>query len=303
MVIHHVFANKSNIGDWLSAIGIQRLLAPHAIVEHLCDEPFVPETLAALEAASPDDLIVIGGGGLFMDYFFSFWEGFNKIAGKTPYCLWGVGFCDSKREATCPPLSEIREIVERSQFCFVRDDLSLRYLSNLAFPKPKGCPSVVAVMKEPSRIEGLVHVDNYTTAGADVFARMDQIARDYAGTTRRPYRRTNNRISAGNVCELHQTLEEYRSSDIVVSSGLHGCVIAVAMGKRVIAVSGDWKIESFMNAVGLKAWVLDVDEVEKLPLYLENIFEQNSPSQAIDRMEAEQLFVRDQILGVIKNKT
>ena len=40
-MIHHVFANRSNIGDWLSARGIQALLGPQRVMEHLCDEPFV----------------------------------------------------------------------------------------------------------------------------------------------------------------------------------------------------------------------------------------------------------------------
>ena len=40
-MIHHVYANRSNIGDWLSPRGIQRLLSPLLVTEHLCDDPFV----------------------------------------------------------------------------------------------------------------------------------------------------------------------------------------------------------------------------------------------------------------------
>ena len=40
-MIHHVFANKSNIGDWLSAQGIQTLLHKYCgrekVLEHFCD--------------------------------------------------------------------------------------------------------------------------------------------------------------------------------------------------------------------------------------------------------------------------
>jgi len=39
-----------------------------------------PETLARLSAVGPNDCIVIGGGGLFMDYFEPFWRGFDQIA-------------------------------------------------------------------------------------------------------------------------------------------------------------------------------------------------------------------------------
>ena len=71
-MIYHVYANQKNIGDWLSARGIQSMLEPHPVRELLCDEPFVPKTIEILGQAGPDDLVVIGGGGLFMDYFAPF---------------------------------------------------------------------------------------------------------------------------------------------------------------------------------------------------------------------------------------
>ena len=45
VTVYHVYANRSNVGDWLSARGIQALLAPLPVTELLCDEPFVPETI------------------------------------------------------------------------------------------------------------------------------------------------------------------------------------------------------------------------------------------------------------------
>src|SRR5205823_8029379 len=80
VTLYHVFANRSNAGDWLSARGIRSLLDAPAVTELLCDEPFVPETLERLSSAGPGDLIVIGGGGLFMDYFEPFWRGFGPVA-------------------------------------------------------------------------------------------------------------------------------------------------------------------------------------------------------------------------------
>ena len=76
-MIYHIFANRSNIGDWLSAKGIQTLLAPAEITECLCDEPFLDETFDRLSDATSRDFIVIGGGGLFMDYFVPFWDQFH----------------------------------------------------------------------------------------------------------------------------------------------------------------------------------------------------------------------------------
>src|SRR5207244_3560144 len=89
VVIHHVFANRTNVGDLLSARGIQALLHPEPVTEHLCDDPFVESTLAALAGAAPDDVVVVGGGGLFMDYFEPFWRGLLDVLGERPLCIWG----------------------------------------------------------------------------------------------------------------------------------------------------------------------------------------------------------------------
>ena len=39
---------------------------------------------------------------------------------------------------------------------------------------------------------------------------------------------------------------------MVLTSRLHGCIIALALGKKLLAISGDWKVESFMARAGLE---------------------------------------------------
>jgi polysaccharide pyruvyl transferase WcaK-like protein len=272
-MIHHVFANRSNIGDWLSTRRIQRLLAPAEVVERLCDEPFVSQTLSDLAHTSEADLIGIGGGGLFMDYFAPFWLGLRDLAPRVELCIWGVGYCDLKSEPSHPPLDVVRDIVRASSLCVVRDDLTRNYLGADVVAPPVPCPSMAVVDPSPGGW-GILHVDNYTTVGAAVFDYMDAVCREFAESTGRPYRRTNNRIN--HETELARILALYEAADLVVSSALHGCIIAVAMGKPVRAVSGDRKIEAFMNAAGLGKWVLDVADVRWLGELLERL-----PSQPL----------------------
>src|SRR6266850_1555870 len=139
-MIHHVYANQSNAGDWLSARGIQSLLAPREVREHLCDEPFVPQTIAALERATADDFIVIGGGGLFMDYFEPFWKSFQKIAPRVPFAIWGAGACDMKLEPSRPRLELVSKIIRQSRLCKVRDELTRNIFSDCHLPPPVICP-------------------------------------------------------------------------------------------------------------------------------------------------------------------
>ena len=141
-MIFHVFANRSNIGDWLSAKGIQSLLAPYTVTECLCDKPFVKETIEILHSATRNDLIIVGGGGLFMDYFIPFWKKFRIIAERIPFFIWGVGCCDIKHENSIPPLSIIGKIIERSKLCIVRDEITKNFLSGFKIPSPVACPAV-----------------------------------------------------------------------------------------------------------------------------------------------------------------
>jgi hypothetical protein len=217
-----------------------------------------------------------------MDYFVPFWQGFRPIASRVPYCIWGVGYCDLKLEQTRPPIDLLEDIVAKSQLCIVRDQLTWSLLSRCRLPSPVICPSICALGPSNESGFGVLHVDNYTTAGADVYETMDRLAKDFASATGRPFRKTNNRIQPGSQSALQQTLDLYAASDIVVSSALHGCIIAAAMGRKVIAVSGDRKIESLMSGVGLTDWVLDQPQVSAFPSYLSRLNQQRADTSVFD---------------------
>ncbi len=285
-MIHHVFANKSNVGDWLSAQGIQSLLGKYAaqgnLLEHFCDEPFVPATLQALSQASVTDLVIIGGGGLFMDYFMPFWQGFLPISGRVPFCIWGVGYCDAKHRDSRPASVLLETLVRRARFCSVRDDLSRQYLAACSVPAAVTCPSVCVLEPATEYGHGLLYVDAYDNMGGRSYQQTLALLQGFAGSSGRSYRQLNNRIQAGSEAELHDMLDTYRDSDLVVSSRLHGCIIALALGKKVLAISGDRKVESFMARAGLAEWVVDAANVQAIPEYLDRIEQQGSAQEFID---------------------
>ena len=283
-MIYHIFANRSNIGDWLSAKGIQKMLSPRIVTECLCDEPFIDGTIARLSSATAKDMIVIGGGGLFMDYFEPFWKKFKAIASRVPFCIWGVGCCDGKEAMTLPQKALVEAIVRKSKFCIVRDELSRSFFGNCKLPPSIPCPSINMVGPLSVKGRGILHVNNYTTVGSQAYELMCAYAREFAGKTRRAYRETNNRIQAGSKRGLADVLRRYKRSDIVLSSGLHGCIIGVAMGLKVLAVSGDHKIDAFMESVGLKDWVLDVHEVNRVPEFLKALPAQKLPRGILDKV-------------------
>jgi hypothetical protein len=72
-------------------------------------------------------------------------------------------------------------------------------------------------------------------------------------------------IPAGSESALKGTIDLYAAADLVLTGRLHGCIIGLAMGRKVLAVSGDHKVESFMGAAGLGDWVLGLGEARFLP--------------------------------------
>ena len=274
-VIYHVFANRKNIGDWLCARAIQGLL-DQPVVELMCDEPFVADTLARLSAAGPEDLVLIGGGGLLMDYFQPFWVGFEPLSRRLPFCLWGVGCCDMKRVDSAVDADLIARIVRRSRLCVVRDQLTRESLRGCDIPEPVRCPSITAVTARPLG-HGVLHVDCLDNVGEPVYETMNAVASGFAADTGRPFQRINNRIKKADEQALMAMLDDYAQADVILTGRLHGCIIGLAMGRRVLAVSGDWKIESFMRAAGLQDWVLGLPEAHLIAGRLRALDRQRTP--------------------------
>jgi polysaccharide pyruvyl transferase WcaK-like protein len=298
-MIHHIYANQSNAGDWLSARGIQALLAPFECTEHFCDTPFVPETVRRLQDASERDLIILGGGGLFMDYFVPFWDAFAPVSTRVPFVVWGAGCCDMKREHTRVPEGWLERILGRSRICIVRDDLSRRLLPGCALPEPVPCPTVVAVPHAERTARGVLHVDHFDNVGADIHEFMVAESRRFAEASGRPYRQSNNLLPAGHAGALQRILDLYRLSDVIVTSRLHGCIIGLATGRPVLAVSADHKVESFMQAAGLADWVIGLEDVETLPARLRRLETQPAATAFIDEARAKNRAVAAQVRALI----
>jgi polysaccharide pyruvyl transferase WcaK-like protein len=301
-MIYHVFANKTNIGDWLSARGIQSLLKPLELVELLCDEPFVPATLEVLSEAKKDDFVIIGGGGLFMDYFQPFWEGFQSIAERVPYCIWGVGYCDMKRELSRPPPELLDKIVRQSRLCVLRDEMSRHYLNHCQLPPAVSCPSM-AVVNAPSQMSrGLLYADAYDNIGKQIYDVTVESLIDFSVRTGRNYRQINNTIPRESELQLDTTLGHYASADLIVSSRLHGCILGIAMGRKVLAISGDHKVESFMRSAGLAEWVLDIEEIDHLTEHLSRLHTQKPVQDFVDKARRGNHAVARELKGIISRQ-
>jgi hypothetical protein len=170
----------------------------------------------------------------------------------------------------------LEEVVRGARRCVVRDELTRRYLGRCDLPAPVACPSLSLVTPLPRLNRQLLHVANLSSVGGAAYEEMLECTRGFVAATGRTYCETNNQIPRDNVAALGQQLELYRAADLVLSSGLHGCVLGVGLGRPVVAVSADQKVDAFMDQAGLGAWVCPYDRLEKLPELLRSADQQPS---------------------------
>lgn len=276
-MIYHVYANRQNIGDWLAARAIQSQLAPRAVKELLIDEPFVDASMQVLAGATEEDLVVIGGGGLLHEYFMPFWSGFESISRKTRFVVWGVGFCDSKEEDTRPSQPLLAGILRRSSLTVLRDERSRAAFADLDLPAPVICPSTLLLEPPEQKTRSLVHSVHYGLMGHERYEGMCDLARSFARRTGRSYVELNNEIKPDDLAALKREIGLYSTADLVISTRLHGCIIGLATGCRVLAVSADRKIDEFMKLAGLENWVLELHDMQRVVELAERLEHQPPP--------------------------
>jgi hypothetical protein len=123
---------------------------------------------------------------------------------------------------------------------------------------------------------GVLHAANLTTVGEAAYEAMRREGLAFAGETGTAYLETDNRIRSGDEPALEEAVRTYAGAERVLSSRLHGCILALAVGRPVLTVSGDRKIEAFMEAAGLADWVLDQADLAPLPALLRDLPSQPS---------------------------
>jgi len=211
-----------------------------------------------------------------------------------------VGCCDLKRDNTSISKDLMTGIVRQSRLCVVRDRLTWDFFHSRSLPDPVPCPSLSVIERSERPSRGLLHATHAGIVAPDTYQELCGILKELAGKSDRPYWETRNRIEP-KARNLQLELDKYRNSDVVISSRLHGCIIAVGMGKKLIALSGDRKIDHFMDLAGLKDWVLEIEEIRRLPAMLARLEKQKSAGAFVDRVRQAHLLVSEKIRSLIED--
>ena len=127
---------------------------------------------------------------------------------------------------------------------------------------------MVAIAPSAGPRETVLHVDHYDNVGAENFEKMEAFAAEFAYATGRRHRKTNNLLTAGRKLELEKIVDLYAAAEVVLTSRLHGCIIASALERPFLAVTADRKVNAFMRAAGLERWICSLAEVDTIPARL-----------------------------------
>jgi len=159
---------------------------------------------------------------------------------------------------------------------------------------------MVAVDSNAPPGNGLLYVDHYDLVGAKGYELIRTVSQEFASETRRQYHEIDNQIPDGDEAALAAALGRYSAVDLIVSSRLHGCILGVTMGRKVLAVSGDHKVESFMEAAGLREWVCSPDDEQALRNALLRLHTQIQPMEFIQRARLENQRIANRVIEIAK---
>lgn len=249
----HIYANNKNVGDLLSAIAIQNYI--DVKMDLLLWENTKREGSESIfKYLSKQGCIVIGGGGLLMDYFSPLWELIINNHDNKKIIVWGVGECRNKDHESTLPDYLFKSISEVASLISVRDySTQARFINQGNTPIVTGCPSTMIAASWPqlARKEFLLHVvhsDLLRNYRAEWRSSCQQIA-DYVGLKYveinhiLPKRKSLRFISKLMIKYL------YQHAGFIVTSRLHGLIIGSTRHVPVIPVSNDHKIESYWSGV------------------------------------------------------
>jgi polysaccharide pyruvyl transferase WcaK-like protein len=249
--IVYVYANKRNVGDYISHRGVKKIInidGPSLFCTPIYKKRFESH-LRKLKNRNPNIKLVIGGGGLLQSVFKDFWE--YIIASELDYCIYGIGINKMQGRLQLHD-SLLKQIIKGAFYSVVRDNVSYLSLFQNApseIQKLSICPSVNFFHQEywqlsPQRNNLLLHVvhpSDLRLANAN-HATISKNLKEIAQELGLEYKETTNMSS-----NYKRSLKYINISNVVVSSRLHGCIMAYGMGIPFIALYCDYKTESFVT--------------------------------------------------------
>lgn len=246
----YVFANKRNVGDYISHQGVQQLVnipGPMMLCTPVAQKLYHYQ-LNYLRKHNPSCHVVIGGGGLLQGVFTDFWQ--TLVDSKLSYSLFGVGLnrMPGRPELAAPLLHAI----------FAQATvLGLRDLMTVALVEPEfqskvrlhTCPAhnfvaeycnSISIKVQPVLLH-MLHEADLRLAKVDI-AVLKQHVHSLAQRYGLTYVESNNMHN-----DFTMAITQVATSQVVISSRLHGCIMSYATGRPCVGIACDEKLSQYIE--------------------------------------------------------
>jgi hypothetical protein len=250
------YSANRNIGNYLPVLAIHQMLDQELDVWNIHKSPvdweFVHENY---------DHVIVGGAGLLHSVFEKFWVDLEKNC-KLPIIIWGIGVCLPDNDSVKGvPKEVVQSVFSRAVYANVRDELTRDFYSLAPEISITACPTLVhvdnnfTVASKNGQGKDILHSSHVDLEPTSTTPEIKQII-TAAGFN---YNFTEN-IETKEY-PLKNILKMYQKCDFVVTTRLHGAIIAYAFKRPYIAISYDPKIAAFHKLYGGGVCITDVEQL------------------------------------------
>lgn len=254
------YSGVPNIGNYLPVLGIRRMLGDETDLwdahDKRIDWDFVNKNYS---------WAIVGGAGLLHAAFEDFWAQLGTHC-ELPFVVWGVGACfpDSETESGVS-VRIARPVLENAALINLRDDITAEHY-DLSDVHISPCPTIVYLENRNATELGnrgrILYSSHTELVGKvernAVYKAVESTSSDFVYTDN-----IERRLEG-----LDDIIESYAQSSLVVTTRLHGAIIAYALRVPYIALARDDKVRAFQRLYGNGVLVEKIEEIHNL---LENV--------------------------------
>jgi polysaccharide pyruvyl transferase WcaK-like protein len=250
------YSANRNIGNYLPVLAIHQMLDKELDVWNIHKSPidwqFVHENY---------DQVIVGGAGLLHSVFTKFWVDLEKNC-NLPIIIWGIGVCLPDNDSVKGvPKEVVQSVFSRATYANVRDELTRDFYQLSAAISITACPTLVHVANNFNVAakkdfgKNVLHSSHVDLEPTSTTPEIQQII-EASGLN---YHFTENIETKEN--PLKKILTMYQNADYVVTTRLHGAIIAYAFKRPYIAISYDPKIAAFHKLYGGGVCITDIKQL------------------------------------------
>lgn len=261
-IIQFCYTAEKNIGDYLPTLGIRMMMGTHTDLWNLQDKNIDFEFINRNYSCG-----IIGGAGILSKRSEHFYKRLLQEC-TIPLIIWGVGMClpFGKHQITDGISAPTMQVLkQRCSLINVRDTMTKEYYG-LDAAWVAVCPSLMYVRQFTRFVDRaatkILFVSHDENVPAPESAQIFQIIKACDPNAVR----INNCFTQGKtVHEIAKIIKDhYCTSGLVVTTRLHGAIIAYSLGIPYIAIEFDKKVGAFHQTYGNGLLAKNVGELALL---------------------------------------